>query len=260
MKTLDAKLLLPTLLAGSMFAAVQVQAAPVMIDNFSIFQEVEDADPTDSDAAVGVIDEVAPAVILGGERDVRVLGAAAIAGDASSTSQSFTDPEGLLSANTDSSITGVVEIIWDGDDNDASTDDLLGLGGVDLIDSGNTSIVFSIYNQRMEDGLFSLTVYDMDGRNATVTKENDILAGPITDPISNGKVDMSYGFNEFFDSGLGEFVNFADIGMIKLEITGPADFDATIGPISAVPEPSAAALLALGVAGLALGRRRAARK
>ncbi len=130
--------------------------------------------------------------------------------------------------------------------------DAAGLGGEDLTEaSAHNAIHISILSNDLVANL-TLTVY---------TNATDFSAIDIATPGAAGSLFAP--FADFVDTGAG--ANFANVGAVTLEIDGLSaptlgDLDLTLDLIETTgfapaPEPSTAALLALGLALLSATRR-----
>jgi hypothetical protein len=148
-----------------------------------------------------------------------------------------TNPRFAVSNGSTSSSTATVT--WDADGN--------GLGGLDLTAGGNNSLYLADFGREQ-----TVTLTFTVNGTSSVVRSVDFDASP-----------LFVNFAEFSDPGV-----FTSVNSIALEVGGDPDFDTSFREFgadfdpSAIPEPSAFALLGLGCVGLLLcvRRRRAKQK
>lgn len=147
---------------------------------------------------------------------------------------------------------------WDGEDNSMNVN-TTGLGGINFFESGNgvVSFVTTIVESDLN-AWFDITFWS--GDDGSVVEETKEL--PIPGVGSPGR-------DAFFSSNIFEFTDFTNIGAIQVRgnIEAPdtglmvRSYDLQLASVTAVPEPSMAGLLGLGLAGMAFAgvrRRKAA--
>ncbi|MGC9025545.1 MAG: hypothetical protein ACP5NB_12095, partial [Chloroflexia bacterium] len=109
-----------------------------------------------------------------------------------------------------------LQITWDGPDNDPTTLDPDGLGGVDLTDGGvNSGFHFLIIGQDVK-GLFKITVYEYNP-STDYSVYSQILSG--INPGTHEDVFIPFGA---FTAVGGDGADFTDVGAIILEINNTA--------------------------------------
>lgn len=223
-----------------MLGTGNAQAASIIIDDFSVFQDValEAIDPViPSNSQVG-----ADASIIGEFRDIEAMG------DADSFVETRIQATGgVLNFNNTVDTTGSGTIVWDGDD-DPTVVDPTGLGGIDLTNSGLwplDRILVEIISADLPGLELNFTIYDLDSNVSTLSQT---FAQAITTPET-----ATFLFDDF--SGYADLTN---VGAIKLELAGPAGINAQFDSIKigkgaspkGTPEPaSILGLLAFGAVG-----------
>ena len=223
-----------------MLGSGSAQAASIVIDDFSIFQDVG-LQPIGffipSSSQVG-----ADASIIGGFRDIEAMGNAGVP-----LQTRITADNGVLDFANSVDTTGSGVITWDGDD-DPTVVDPTGLGGIDLTNSGLwplDRILVEIISADLPGLELNFTIYDLDSNVSTLSRT---FTQAITTPET-----ATFLFDDF--SGTADFTN---VGAIKLELAGPTGIDAEIDSIQigkdvspkGTPEPaSILGLLAIGAVG-----------
>ena len=238
-----------TALAAALLFGVsaQAQASPIVIDNFDLeqdvgFQPINPLIPSSS--------QVGPnGSVLGGFRDMQVTGSGGSFLQTRATADS-----GELSFSNSVGTTGSVTITWDGDD-DPTTLDQTGLGGIDITGSGGPTLDRFTLDIVLADlpGLnIAISVFDLAGGSSFL----DIA---LTNAVSAFE-SVDFLFSDFIGSA-----DFTNVGAISLMIDGPAEVDAVFsnfqvspGAPTAVPLPATLSLLltGLGVFGVVSSRRR----
>jgi hypothetical protein len=175
--------------------------------------------------ATGLVD------VLGGSRDLTLTAQAVFAGGSQANAEInlITSPGNFQLTNS-IRVDSVVEIAWDAND-----------AGLDTDFSAFTGLAL----QGVENDLstsYTLTLATFGGGSASLT-----LA-----PGAEFSGNLDFSFASFIGS-----LNLADVDSIVLEVDGARGADVIIDRLVAVPEPTTAAALAVGLAGLAwMGRRR----
>ncbi|NEN90597.1 MAG: PEP-CTERM sorting domain-containing protein [Okeania sp. SIO3H1] len=229
------KYIFSLLATTAMLGAGSAQAAPIVIDDFSVgqdvgFQPIPTFIPSNS--------QVGPdGSILGGFRDMEVMG------DADGLIETRMQATGgVLNFSNNVETNGTGMIVWDGDD-DPTVVDEDGLGGIDL--TGGVwpldRILVEIISADLPGLELEFTIYDLDSNVSTLSQT---FAQAITTPET-----ATFLFDDF--SGTADFTN---VGAIKLEIDGPPEIDAQFDMIKVekrrVPEPLTSLWTLAGVSAL----------
>lgn len=208
------------LAATAMLGAGSAQAAPIIIDDFSVDQEVGLLPAGD---LVPSSNQVGPnGSILGGFRHMEAMGDADGFLDTSIEAK-----DGVLSFSNDVGTNGSGMIVWDGDD-DPTVVDTDGLGGIDLTGGAwpLDRILVEILSADLGGLELEFTIYDLANGVSTLSKE---FADPITTPET-----ATFLFSDFMGNA-----DFTNVGAIKLNIDGPAEIDAQFDMIEVGKEPRA---------------------
>lgn len=218
------------LVGASMLVAPTAMAASILIDDFTVFQEVFD-DPDVGDGEVNTSTVGFDASIRGGFRTLTVLTIPDGLGGSSlmSTGNSGTNPPNSLNFSNGGSQRGVATVTYDG----GLTGDLGDLTGGGLLDS----FFFEVLDADLAGTVFRTTVVDGDGDSSTFT-ENIAIDGTF-DPFTR--------FSSF-DSD----INFADVASLtfQFDTLDVTNFDGTLGSVSVVPLPASILFLLGGLGGL----------
>lgn len=234
------------------FAGGAAHSEAVTIDDFSA-PDIQRIEYETLDGVPGTMSNTGDGSgILGGERDMSVTIDA-------STGGAFSGVEfmagGLnldrMTLNVDDDIDATAQIVWDGDDNDATSIDFAGLGGVNLGADANAFELGLHSADHLADVL--LTVYTDEDNWSSLLVELPVTATFTT----------VYGLFGDFEIGAGAGADFTNVGAIVMDIDpngGPIDltmnFVAT--RVGVVPEPASAGLVGLGA--LLIGMRRNRRR
>jgi MYXO-CTERM domain-containing protein len=209
MSTIRGRKLALVLVSAVLLLALPVQqvfAASVGIDNFNTSQEVQD--PPDSPPPQNLAMDTAVAV--GGERDMQV---SRTSGDADV--QAVSGVGGDVMGYSQGTVTfGTLEIVWDGNDDDATSIDYTGLSAasVDLTDGGANN---GFYIRLIEDdqaATMTLTVYE-DASNYSSCDYS--LPGSVFTPQT---IFIDFTDGCWIDTNSG--TDFVDIGAIRLYVDG----------------------------------------
>jgi len=149
----------------------------------------------------GSASSVVSDTMSGGERDLRLV-------LTSGTSLSAGVELGTLKFSQASGVVGSVEVVWDGQDNDAETVDYSGLGGVNLTAGGQDAFLIGVNAQDQEAGL-TLTVFSSSTHSSSVT-----VTLPPGLELPNV---VSVPYNTFAGSA-----DFTSVGAIRLVATAPS--------------------------------------
>ena len=248
-----AKMAVAAAIAGM---AVMTQAAPVLIDDFSVAGIANPLqDLTSGNGGVWTNNAVSSNTILGGVqggfgfRDMFVDKAQS-SGTDGVTGVRMAVAGGALSYNQDGGDGGTAKIRWDGVNSTAILDAIGlrngGASGIDLVNGGNTQFNIQVLSA---DAGFPIELWAYtDGGNASIVAFTS-LAGPNNYFIN---------FTDFFPIfGLG--ADFTNIGALEVIINNGGaitDLDLRITLAQAVPEPGTMALAGLALLGLGAIRRR----
>lgn len=238
MKT-NQKYIFSLLTATAMLGAGTAQAAPIIIDDFSVFQDVgfQAIDPVIPSSS-----QVGPdGSIIGGFRDIEIGGNAGLP-----LLSRITATNGVLDFSNNVGTDGSGTIVWDGDD-DPTEVDTDGLGGIDITNSGVwplDRILLEVISADLPGLELSFTIYDLNNGVSTLSRT---FSQAITTPET-----ATFLFDDF--SGNADFSN---VGAIKLDIDGPLEIDAEFAmievgkdPVVRVPEPFTSLWTLAGVSAL----------
>ncbi|ESA32299.1 repeat domain protein [Leptolyngbya sp. Heron Island J] len=216
------------LLLGSPIIAIllgtgSAQAGTIILDDFSATQDVG---LLDISGFIPSSSQTGPnSSILGGFRDLEALGNA----DNFLETRLRVD-NGVLSFSNNVDTLGAGSIVWDGND-DPTTVDSIGLGGIDITQSGGTDldgIFLDILSADLAGLELAFTVYDTNNNTSSLAQIFDT-------PVANSSP-LTAGF--LFSDFVGN-ADFTNVGAIELAIAGPEEIDATIDLIEIAPSESA---------------------
>lgn len=194
------------------------------LDSFDTTQQVVTANFPGSTPAQS---SVAAPEAIGGERDIF---ADATAGNVSVAANDVSNP-GLLIFDVGAAANGTRIVTYDGPDGDAQTLDTNGLGGIDLTSAGTANAFrFAIGGEAGT----QLTIRVHSGANSSIRT----IAIPTTLPAAPGDPSTLFVDVPFadFTTNSGTGADFADVGAIQLQVTGPDSADSivdsfgTVGP------------------------------
>ncbi|MBM4001093.1 MAG: DUF11 domain-containing protein [Planctomycetes bacterium] len=162
---------------------------------------------TDSDASV------APESV-GGERDLYV--------ELTSASGTLTlDVNGIttsiLEFQASATATGTRLVTWDGADSNATTLDPIGLGGIDLTDSGDSTGIELTVGADQNNGQITVNIHTDGANYSTAVIDIPNTGGAATETV--------YTALSSFAVGGGTGADFTNVGAIELRITGVAAVD-----------------------------------
>ena len=212
-------LLAVCVLLASLLTLGVLYAASVTVDDFSVgFQyHCEPFHPVFCTA--GPYGSVASTSALGGRRDISLT-------ILTGSSLTFLSANGTspneVELSVPSGVTAIGEVVWDGD-NDATTLDSSGLGGVDLSDGGtNIGILVSVL---FDDRAIDVTLEVFSSTNVATYTIN--LPGGL-DGLSN-QMDVFVPFADFN----GNTTVFTSAGAVRLSFAGASAVDANFDQIAA---------------------------
>lgn len=188
--------------------------APISVDDFSTAQGII----TDSSADGNPVSDFINGTMLGAERDVSV----------NTTSGAFSATTmttgGVLYFTIGTGVVASTTITWDGNDDDATSLDATGLGGIDL-SQGATLDAFDlgISNSDRASNM-TITVYTDAANFSQIT-----LAVPITPSADNHTIPFAD-----FGIGGGTGADFSNVGAITLSIDGDDGLDIELDHFEAV--------------------------
>lgn len=201
----------------------------VAIDNFSTTAHSATAstdtggtNPDDSFA------DTAANETLGNERDLFAEVTSGI-GAVSMSARAF--GQDLLQFDSSSGVQGNRQIVWDGDDDDATSIDFTGLGGFDLTEAGDNTALELEIGADQSNGQVQITIYSSSTAFSSVTTTLPNTGGASVENLTIPFSDFAQG------TGASSVANFASIGAIELvilssasSVDGRLDFIGTIGP------------------------------
>jgi hypothetical protein len=188
-----------------------VLAASVTVDTFNeAGQDLTANSGTTTNS--GTADD---ASILGTERDIVVN---YISGGGNVVARVDNSNSNLFSFSQDSGVSGNATLVWDGNDNNATSLSATGLGGADLVSSpANDGFLLTIVSNDLTMNLI-LRVYT----NATNFSNRTIaLPGNIT---TGERVDMLFPFSSFTVGG-GAGATFTNVGAVELLVNSGSSAD-----------------------------------
>ena len=262
-------------LTGMLGATAQAQ----VIDLFDVLQtSVED---TTSGGAVGDVltgtgvgsTQNGPITsIIGGQRD---LGANKLSGGSSDDGTKIgvvTDgSKSYLSFSNDAGVSGEGMVAWDGqDDNDWTTFDPTGLGGIDLTDGGTLTAFVLETISADADWQFTIEIYTNNTKWTKITlPASEVPSGdppvisvipftPFTLPEAVCDADP---MTVDCEVGPGGNVDLMNVGAMRVHLnaTGVTDIDLRLDYVSRIPEPASLALISLGLLGVGAFTRKKGR-
>jgi len=226
------KLTLPTALqakSGGDVKEINITAADAdgtigqTIDGFDSTQIVEAAPPLPASEPSTLLDPN----VVGGERDLFVE---LTDGTDVFSSVSLISAGGMLRLASDSTVTGNAKVVWDGQDDSATSVDPTGLGGFDFTSfNGNTmtGIVLAVGADHPE-CVVKLKVYTNAGQWSEFTA--------LVPQTPGGAATRQFTFN--FDgtptASSGGGVNFSDVGAIELTFVGVSAVDAQMSLVGVI--------------------------
>lgn len=228
----------PAILALS---ALQGGAATLVIDSFDSPQTVVDY------PAVGYVtsSQLADSSVLGGYRDLQIINVASQSVDEVFAS-SLIVASGSLSFSNQAFARGKGYITYDGDD-DAESVNTAGLGGVNFLIGANPYFAFEVsyFDQPVD---IAVTVWDTAGETVSYTE----TLVPGFSP--NLYFSQLTGSSSFDWTSVGALQFFVDSTYTELSVDGALSSISI--KTTPVPLPASALLLAGGLSGLAMMRRR----
>ncbi len=207
MNAQKSRLLRSAVIIGGLLLALcvvgYVYAGTVVIDTFNYGNENYTVGPGDSDSATYDGSE-----ILGGERDSEVY---AYGDDITFRVDRNNNDRLTIAASPGATYTTTVT--WDGNDNNATSLDPTGLGGVNLISGTNDGFLMTIVFK--DDGIVGLTLRVYTGTNSSALT----VAMPAARVATGERVDMFYPFSQFTTTA-GSGASFTSAGAIQLYFDG----------------------------------------
>jgi uncharacterized repeat protein (TIGR01451 family) len=193
------------------------------IDGFDSNQQAEAKPPVPSQNQSTQIDPT----VMGNERDLFVE---LTAGTDIYSSVALISGGGYLRLNSDSMVTGNAKIVWDGQDNSATSINPTGLGGLDFTSfNGNTMTgIMLAVGADHPNCVVKLKVYSNAGKwtefTATVP---ETLGGAATQVFT-------FNFNGTPSNTAGGGVDFSDIGAVELTFVGVTAVDAQVSLVGLI--------------------------
>jgi hypothetical protein len=232
------RLLLGCPIIAVLLGTGSAQAGTLILDDFSAAQDVG---LLDISGFIPSSSQTGPnSSILGGFRDLEALGNA----DNFLETRLRVD-NGVLSFSNNVGTLGAGLIVWDGND-DPTTVDSTGLGGIDITQNGGTDLdgfFLDILSADLAGLELAFTVYDTNNNTSSLAQIFDT-------PVSSASP-LTAGF--LFSDFVGN-ADFTNVGAIELAIAGPEEIDATIDSIEIassksveVPEPMASLFALAGI-------------
>lgn len=231
-------------LSITLFAAMQLTAAPITIDHFQTAHSAEATVTAPPPQGIGSVANPA-ATALGNERDLFVH---KVSGADDERLRARVNPLGStkLRIDSDSEVLGSVFVTWDGIDgnpNPFTGIDFDGLGGVDLTAGANAFEVVVSFSDIGGPAYFSIYESTANNLSAVATATLNIPGGiAVSTPTP-----LMLPFSSF----TGTTSALSDAGAIVMEIRDAnGGWDMNVLSVSTVPEPSTSTLAIFAVCGL----------
>lgn len=193
------------------------------IDGFTSLQTVQATPPLPSSAPDSLLD----GSVLGGERDMYVELASA---ENPVSSVSLASSGGKLYFASGSGVTGVAKIVWDGADNNGAEVNPIGLGGVNLTESGGNEMTGIALTSGADhpNAVIKLRVYtDANNWSEFTTTVPESVGGTATGQAV-------FNFSDVPTASSQDGADFTNVGALELTFEGVSAVDAQVTLIGLV--------------------------